>query len=83
MPAPVPAPRPVEDPVEVATERIRHIPGVKVVWWYGSGPYFACARHLGEPHITSGQTLLDALVQLEYELRDRNRITLREAVRLE
>lgn len=78
-----PPAHPDDDPVESTAERIRRVPGVKVMWWYGNGPFFACARHLGETQVTSARTLLDALVQLEEDVRSRNRSTLREAFRLD
>ncbi len=74
------APRP--DPVELAAERVRRIPGVSALWWYGSNPSFACARHCGESHVAAARTLGDALLQLEEDLRARNRATIREAFRL-
>ena len=78
-------PPPVASPEgeESISDRIRHIAGVGVLWWYGSGPYFACARHCGENHVVSAATLPDALLQLERDLRATNRATLLEAHRLE
>ena len=80
-PAATPAPVP-QDPVERLAERVRHVPGTSLVWWYGQGPFFACARHCGETHVTSAHTLPDALQQLEDDLRAMNRHTIREAFRL-
>ncbi len=73
-------PRP--DAVEIAAERVRHVSGVTALWWYGDGPWFACARHCGESHVAAARTLHDALLQLEEDLRARNRDTIREAFRL-
>lgn len=83
LPPPLPPSGPAPaDPVDVVAERIRHVPGVSVVWWYGQGPYFACARHCGEGHAVSARTLVDALLQLEEDVRATNRETVREAFRL-
>ncbi len=73
---------PPPDAAELAAERIRHIPGVTVLWWHGSNPFFASARHCGERHVAAARTLADALLQLEEDLRARNRDTIREAFRL-
>jgi hypothetical protein len=81
LPPPFPEATPA-DPVDCLAERIRHVPGVSVVWWYGQGPFFACARHCGERHVASARTLVDALRQLEEDVRATNRETVREAFRL-
>lgn len=52
------------------------------LWWYGSNPAFACARHCGEGDVAAAATLPDALLRLEEALRARNRDTIREAFRL-
>jgi hypothetical protein len=75
-------PPPAAVPTGPVAERIRAIGGVSVLWWYGQGPFFACARHCGETHAASARTLLDALLQLEEDLRARNRSIIREAFRL-
>lgn len=75
-------PPPSLDPVDVAAERVRRIPGVAVLWFHGGGPSFACARHCGEVRVATGATVAEALVRLEDDLRARNRDTVREAFRL-
>jgi len=79
---PPPPPPSDVDASEPIAERIRAIGGVSVLWWYGQGPFFACARHCGENHAASARTLGDAFLQLEEDLRARNRSIIREAFRL-
>jgi hypothetical protein len=81
---PVSAPPPTDEAalVESIVERIRRVPGVRVVWWYGQGPFFACARHCGENRVADGPTLREAMELLEDGLRATNRRTIRDAFRL-
>ncbi len=83
-PRPAAPPPPVDDAAsaDLAEERVRSVPGVTVTWSYGSGPYFACARHCGEGQVASGATLAGAFTRLESDLRSRNRSILCEAFRL-
>ncbi len=83
-PRPAAPPPPLGDArhADLAEERVRSVPGVTVTWSYGGGPFFACARHCGEGQVASGATLAEAFVQLESDLRARNRAILCEAFRL-
>lgn len=83
FPAPLPAPGTADHvPAVEAAERVRRIPGVTVSWSYGRSPAFACARHCGQLHVSSGRDPREAMELLEAELLAANREIRRDAFRL-